>query len=108
MAAEVLTMDLNLKEDADRVLFERLRKMLYQVIDQNKVMVHVNPKHLQQIDPEQVAQNLKIPKKIQLNFMADNNLKKGELIVESEDYIIDGTFDNQLEHLKQGLTHGEK
>ena len=108
MAAEVLAMDVHLKEDADRVLYQRLRKMLYEVIDQNKVMVRVNPEHLKSIDSEQVAGQMKLPNKMQLNFMADNQLNKGELVVESEDYIIDGTFDNQLNHLKNNLTDEEE
>ncbi len=108
MASMVLGMDLNLTENADQVLFERLRKMMYEVIDQNKVIIQVNPEQLADINPDQLAQELNLPPKMQLSFLGKDTLKKGEAVLETEDFHVDGTFAGQVEQLYESVKQDKK
>jgi len=108
MASMVLGMDLNLKENADQVLFERLRKMMYEVIDQNKVIIQVNHEQFADIDPEQLARELNLPSKMQISFKAGDSLQKGEALLETEDFHVDGTFAGQVEQLYESVKQDKK
>jgi len=103
MAGEVLTLDLKLRHDQDEILHERLRKMLYEVVDQNKIIVEVHPDHLKNINEKELSAKLNLPKNMELNFIAGKDLVKGEARLKSEDYFVDGSFENQLEHLHEQL-----
>ncbi len=105
MASEVLATDLKLREDQDAILSERLRKMLYEVVDQNKIIVEVHPEQLQNLTEDDLNAKLNVPRNMELNFIAGKDLKKGEARLKTEDYFVDGTFENQLEHLHDQLKH---
>ncbi len=103
LAGEVLAVELKHRDDFDDILFERLRKMLYEVVDQNKVIVEVNPEQLEAVENVPLNQKFKLPKKMNINVLPANDLKKGEARVETEDFLIDGTFKTQTEHLTDNL-----
>ncbi len=105
MASEVLATDLKLRDDQDEILSERLRKMLYEVVDQNKIIVEVHPEQLQNLTEDDLNAKLNIPRNTDLNFIAGKDLQKGEARLQTEDYFVDGTFENQLEHLHDQLKH---
>ncbi len=105
MASEVLATDLKLRDDLDEIFSERLRKMLYEVVDQNKIIVEVHPEQLQNLTEDDLNAKLNIPRNTELNFIAGKDLQKGEARLQTEDYFVDGTFENQLEHLHDQLKH---
>lgn len=103
LAQEVLAVELKHRDDFDDILFERLRKMLYEVVDQNKVIIEVNPEQMAATENSQLNENLNLPKKMNLNVLPAKDLKKGEARIETEDFLIDGTFHTQIEHLGDSL-----
>ena len=103
MAQEVLGMELKHRDDFDEILFERLRKMMYEVVDQNKVIVEVNSEHLQQLSESDSHKELNLPQKMEINYIANNTLKKGEAKIQSEDYFVDGTFKEETNHIHDQL-----
>ncbi len=105
MASEVLATDLKIRDDQDEILSQRLRKMLYEVVDQNKIIVEVHPEQLQNLTEEDLNAKLNAPRNMELNFIAGKDLQKGEARLKTEDYFVDGTFENQLEHLHDQLKH---
>ncbi len=105
MASEVLATDLKIRDDQDEILSERLRKMLYEVVDQNKIIVELHPEQLQNLTEEDLNAKLNVPRNMELNFIAGKDLQKGEARLKTEDYFVDGTFENQLEHLHDQLKH---
>ena len=103
LAQEVLAVELKHRDDFDDILFERLRKMLYEVVDQNKVIIEVNPEQMAATENSQLNEKLNLPKKMNLNVLPAKDLKKGEARIETEDFLIDGTFHTQIEHLGDSL-----
>ncbi len=103
LAEEVLAVELKHRDDFDEILFERLRKMLYEIVDQNKVIIEVNPEQMTAVENAQLNEKLNLPKKMNLNVLPAKDLKKGEARIESEDFLIDGTFHTQTEHLGDSL-----
>jgi len=94
MAGQIIQMELETEEKQEQVLIKRLRKMLYDVVDQHKVIVQVHPAHLPKVTDENMKQQIQIPENMELNFIADADLKPGELRISSEDYLIDGRFES--------------
>ncbi len=107
MAEEIISIALKLPEAAEQSLYERLRKMLYEIIDQNKVIVEINPELLKNFDSEQIKDTMGMPPKMELNFIGREDLQKGEVIINSEDYYIDGRFKSQIEDIHDQLANEE-
>ena len=103
MAEKVLGMELSISEDKEKILFENLRKMLYEVIDQNKVMVEVNPEHLATLEKRDLKKELNLPEKMEMSYIAGQELQSGEARIQTEDYSIDGTYENQFRNLHEQL-----
>ncbi len=103
LAQEVLAVELKHRDDFDDILFERLRKMLYEVVDQNKVIIEVHPEQMAAVENSQLTEKLNLPKKMNLNVLPAKDLKKGEARIETEDFLVDGTFHIQTEHLGDSL-----
>ena len=103
MTEKILGMQLSITEDMDKILFENLRKMLYEVVDQNKVLIQVNPEQLQKLEKKDLVQELNLSKNIELSYAAGNDLRRGEARLQSEDYFIDGSYDNQIQQLSDNM-----
>jgi flagellar assembly protein FliH len=103
MTEKILGMQLSITEDMDQILFNNLRKMLYEVVDQNKVLIQVNPEQLQTMKKRDLVQELNLSKNIELSYSAGNDLRRGEARIQSEDYFIDGSYDNQIQQLSDNM-----
>ena len=103
LAQEILAVELKHRDDFDDILFERLRKMLYEVVDQNKIIVEVNPEQLSTVENTPLNEKFKLPKKMNINIVPASDLQKGEARLETEDFLIDGTFKTQAAHLNERL-----
>lgn len=108
MAKEVLVMDLQNRNDFDQILIERLRKMLYEVVDQHKVIIEVNPNHMKKMDETDISSQLDLPKNMEYNFVGNESLKPGEAKIRTEDYFIDGSYSGQISHLHDQMKNRTK
>ncbi|RMH63562.1 MAG: hypothetical protein D6677_06855 [Calditrichaeota bacterium] len=106
MAAEVIQQELQSDEKQDAALRERLRLMLEQVIDQNNVWIKVNPSQLNAIHPEEMREQGYVNPEARVHVSGDDRLKPGEAHVDTEDYQIDGSFENHLDKLEADVTRG--
>jgi len=103
MAKEVLKIELKIRDDHDEVLLNRLREMLYEVVDQNRIMIKVNPNHLEKLKKNDLSQELGLPDQMEISYIADKTLNEGEAVITSEDYHVDGTYENQLDEMEEQL-----
>ncbi len=104
MAREVIRIHMEEKDTADEVLKERLHLMLRQVVDQNNVWIEVNPDQLDVLHGETLKSNLNMKESAQVNITAGPGLKAGEAVINTEDYVVDGRFENHLDKLDAELT----
>jgi flagellar assembly protein FliH len=100
MAAEVLNTEISLHPDQLEILKNRMRKMLYEVVDQHKVIVEVNPVHLDKLNEMDINKEMDLPRRMDINFAGNKNLRPGEARIETDDFYIDGTFEGQLNKLR--------
>ncbi len=108
MAEKVVGIDLDSSAELDSILMEKLKRLLYEMIDQVKMIVVVNPVHLEWLDSPGIAQELNAPKNMEISFAGDENLKPGECIINTEDYHIDETYAAKLDRIEQELTMKEE
>ncbi len=104
MAMEVIHIHLEEKNAADEALKERLHLLLRQVVDQNNVWIEVNPDQLNVISGETLKENLNMRDSAQVNMTANPELKAGEAYIQTEDYVVDGRFENHLDKIDAELT----
>ena len=103
MAVQIVQSEVELKDRQEQLILKRLRKMLYDVVDQHKVIVQINPGHISQVNNDEFRQKLQTPETMELNFVANSDLQPGEVRLNSEDFFIDGTFDAGSKALKEQL-----
>jgi flagellar biosynthesis/type III secretory pathway protein FliH len=90
------------------VLSEKLSRMLSEVIDQNKIIVALSAEDLRRVDPIELKENLEQPSSADIKIVADKNLQSGECMVRTEEFMIDGTHRNQLNHVAEQLSSEDR
>jgi flagellar assembly protein FliH len=99
MAERILHTIIGENAELDSMILENLRNGLKDVIDESKVLIRVNPEHMKTLSEKDMNRDFNMPAKMDINVVGDKNLQKGESIIESENYIIDGTYSGQLDHM---------
>lgn len=107
MAEKVIGIDLDSSAELDSILMERLKRLLYEVIDQVKVIVIVNPVHLEWLESPGIETEFNVPKTMEISFIGDENLSPGECVINTEEYHIEETYKSKLERLEQNLASKE-
>jgi flagellar assembly protein FliH len=103
MAEKVIKKELQSGFENDDLVLEAIRKGLHEVIDEHKVLIRLNPDQLQSLGEIDLKQDLNMQGNMNVNLVGDKSLQKGETIIESENYVIDGTYSAQLAHLKDQM-----
>lgn len=103
MAEKVIGIDLDSTAELDSILMERLKRLLYEVMEQVKVIVIVNPAHLEWLDSPGIENEFNTPRSMEISFVGDEKLSPGECIINTEEYHIDETYTAKLERLEKKL-----
>jgi len=92
-----------LKEDAfqKQMLESQVRKFLSAIVDESKVIIHVNPKQMEWINQLDMAKSTSVPAK--MLFRSNDKLAPGECLLETENFIVDGTIAGQLERIEKKI-----
>ncbi len=103
MARHVLNKELQVRQDHDDIFYQRLRKLLNEVIEQHNVVVEVSPDRMNELDRDVISEQLRLPAKMELTFTANEDLNDTEMNVRSEDFYIDGSYQSQLNALEEQM-----
>ena len=79
-----------------------------EVVDQNKVIIETNPDHLETLNNSNLTADLNLPSKMEMSFIANKDLQKGEARIQTEDFFIDGSFDEQIAQMHDQLRDKKK
>jgi flagellar assembly protein FliH len=99
IAEKILGNTLHVDEQANHLLIARMHGILDSLVEQTKVIIYLNPDQYDWIanggsrSEDQFFNN-------HVTFKYDVKLKPGECLVESDNFVIDGTIDKQLEDLR--------
>ena len=104
MAKEVILQEIKTDADTDLILMERLRKMLNELVDQNNIIIEVNQQHLNMLKSTDLKEKLAIDEKSDVRIIGSKSLNPGEAKIETENYFIDGTFENNIDKIHAQIT----
>jgi len=107
MAGVILNSELQIRNDHDQILLTKLRDMLYQMIDQNKVIIKLSPEQMGRLKNRDLKEEMGLPNQMELTPIADPNLKNGEAVVQTEEFFVDGSFKGQLDQVENQLKDGD-
>jgi len=99
IAEKILGDTLNIDEQSNRFLLSRIRQILDTLTEQTKVIIYLNPDQYDWIakggsQAEETAFGNKVI------FKYDMKLKPGECVVESDNFVVDGTITKRIEDLR--------
>ena len=103
IAEKVVQCELSHKKDITDFLTKKLKNIIEKLIDQKKIIVQLNSEWLKEFNKDVFLDEFNVPLKEKLNFQENENLNPGECIVESEDFLIDGTLEQQLKVMEKQL-----
>ncbi len=103
MAVKIIGEEIKSNADKDAILVNRLRTMMYEVFEQNKVLIEIDAMHLDNITSEKLKKELQLPQKMEVNLRKNEKLKPGEALINSEDFFIDGRFEAGVDNLREEL-----
>jgi len=103
IAERILNHELSDPETAQQLLLERIQKLLNETANQTRAIVHLNTSQLNWITGGNILTQLNVPQKDKLRFVANDSLKPGECLLETEDYLIDNAIPALLKVLEDDL-----
>ncbi len=107
MAQKVLETELSIRDDHDEILLKRLRSMMREMLHEKKVTVEVHPTQLPFLKSTDIKEALDVPREMELTVLEGKHVGKGEAYVSSEQFYMDGRFNQQIEELASQLGRGE-
>jgi flagellar assembly protein FliH len=108
MAKEVIQQEIKLNDEIDTILIDRLSVFLHDIIEQNNIIIEANPQQLGILKDKDVVEKLGLSEKKDVKIVGNDSLKPGETHIETEDYFIDGSFDNHVDKIRNELTKGSE
>jgi len=106
-AERIIQRELSLDDHANQVLLTQVQRVLNETATQTRAVIQVNSAQLEWITGIEVLKQLNVPQKGNLRFIANPKLGPGECLLETEDYLIDGTIHSQLNQLEKALKESD-
>lgn len=102
VALQVVKTHLELSGDTEHVLMERLRGFLYEIIEESNIIIEVNPTQKQLLQQKNSKEQLGLADNSDVKVIGNPELQPGEAHITTDNYFVDGTFENQIDKI-----HGE-
>jgi|GEM_PF-1336011 len=99
IAEKILGNTFHIDEQSNHLLIARMREILDTLVDKTKVIIYLNPDQYDWI-ANGGSQSDDSSFNNHVTFKYDVKLKPGECLVESDNFVIDGTITKQLEDLR--------
>lgn len=104
IAQKILADRLELEEDKNQFLLNRIEQFLSTISEQSRYTIYVNPQQLDFLQNIDLMDRLQLGAHQSLRYRRKNALQPGECIIDSEDYHIDGTIARSLELISAELS----
>lgn len=106
-AERIVQRELTLDDHSNQVLIAQVQRILNETATQTRAVIQVNSAQLEWITGSEVLNQLNIPQKGNLRFIPNPKLGPGECLLETEDYLVDGTIHSQLNQLEKALKESD-
>lgn len=103
MAGKIVNAELKNEDLYDQVLMDQISRILYELIDQEIITIHVAPEQIEWIMNKDLEKEFHLPGSIKVKFYEDRNLKPGECVLESTNLLVEGKFEQQLDNIESQL-----
>lgn len=101
VAENIIGREIKTEDDYYEILRRRIKQLLIEAADQSKITIHINPNQLDWVTGTKILDSFQMPSNAEINFIKDNEIKAGECLLESEEYILEGSLSRQLENLEK-------
>ncbi len=105
IAEKIIGQELKHADVYDAVVKRQIGKLLSEVTDQNKITIYLNPKQVSNIAKVENQVQKRLPGAVSL--VGKDDLKPGECVVETEDYILEGLITRQLQNIENKMLSQE-
>jgi flagellar biosynthesis/type III secretory pathway protein FliH len=102
IAEKVICDDLSNRKIISEFLETKIQFLLEKLKNSMKLKIYLQPSDIKELSTK-IINNLSEEQHRSITFELDENLKMGECIIETEDFIVDGTILNQLDGIEKQL-----
>jgi len=103
IAEKVIGVSIQPDEKLHDVILKQLERFFKQIADQQNITVQVHPSLLEWLKEQDLSSKVSAPLPEKIRFVADPKLRPGEVVVESEDLLLEGTWKHYLEAIEEEL-----
>jgi len=108
IAEKIIGKELQHEQEYHDLLLRRIKDLLQEVVEQNKIIIHVNPNQMDWVTQQNVIRELHLPSQADLHFIKNENLNAGECLLETEDFILEGVLSRELLEIEHQILEDEK
>ena len=105
IAEKIISDDLSNKQDIESYLEKKVLSLIDKLKSSLKLKIYMQPSDIKQLSTS-IMDNLSKNDNQSISFEINENLKTGECIVETEDFVLDSTLKNQLDEIEKQLLEG--
>ena len=105
IAEKILMTEISNKDDISTFLNTKVESLVEQLKGSQRLKIYLQPSDMKKISNEIVDELTKKDHRT-ISFEVNDNLKTGECIIETEDFVLDSTMKNQLDEIEKQLIEG--
>ena len=105
IAEKILMAEISNKDDISTFLNTKVESLVEQLKGSQRLKIYLQPSDMKKISNEIVDELTKKDHRA-ISFEINDNLKSGECIIETEDFVLDSTMKNQLDEIEKQLIEG--
>ena len=105
IAEKIISDDLSNKENISSYLEKKVLTVVDKLKNSLKLKIYMQPSDIKQLSTS-IMDNLSKNDNRSISFEINENLKTGECVVETEDFVLDSTLKNQLDEIEKQLLEG--
>ena len=105
IAEKILMAEISNKDDISTFLNTKVESLVEQLKGSQRLKIYLQPSDMKKISNEIVDELTKKDHRT-ISFEVNDNLKTGECIIETEDFVLDSTMKNQLDEIEKQLIEG--
>lgn len=103
IAEKIIGKELQHEQEYHDLLLRRIKELLQEVVEQNKIIIHVNPNQMDWVTQQNVIRELHLPSQADLHFIKNESLDAGECLLETEDFILEGVLSRELGEIEHQI-----
>jgi len=107
IAEKIIGRELRYEGDYNEFFIKQIKQFFNEVTDQNKITIYLNSDQLEWVSKPDILKEINLPPKANIRFVENNTLNPGECLLETENCIVEGVLERELDNIERQILNME-